>query len=136
MYFIPQLLTNRQIRHGITTVSDGNMAFTYGEKRIVIDNRKKFLQGLKIPNEQTIFLEVTHGTKIVEAGQSLAGTGFNSDDLAIKADAIFTKEKNLALVILTGDCIPAIFFDKTNQLVGIAHISRHNTQKSYFPQSP
>jgi len=112
-------------------VEDGNMAFSYGEKNTVIENRKAFLQKLKIPKERSIFLELMHGTKIVEVNQTLAGTGFNTCELAIKADAIFTKEKDLALIILTGDCIPAIFFDGSNQLLGVVHLSRHNTQKAF-----
>lgn len=131
MYFISKLLTNRNIRHGISTIEDGNMAFTYGTKEEVAKNRSKFFSGIKIPPERAVFLEVVHGTKIVEGTTSLAGIGFNSQETAIKADAIVTKEKNLALVILIADCIPAIFYDVANGILGLAHLSRHNTKNAF-----
>lgn len=127
MYFISQLLTNRYIKHGISNTKGGNMSFQYGSKDEVIGNRKKFLDGLKIPVERTVFLELQHGTKIIEATASLGGTGFYSSETAIKADAMVTREKNLALVLLTADCIPAIIYDRASEVVGIAHLSRKNS---------
>lgn len=131
MYFIPRLLTNRNIRHGISTSESGNMSFEHGEKEKVIENRKKFLDEIRIPTERTVFLDVQHGTKIIQATNGLAGVGFYSQATAIKADGIVTKEKNLALLVLTADCIPAIFCDQENEVLGLAHISRHNTQMGF-----
>jgi copper oxidase (laccase) domain-containing protein len=131
MYFIPRLLTNRYIRHGISTIENGNMSFKYGDRKSVIENRKKFFDNIRIPTERGVFLEVQHDTKIIEATHSLAGTGFYSQETAIKADALITKEKNLALVLLTADCIPAIIFDRANQILGVAHLSRHNSKLKF-----
>jgi copper oxidase (laccase) domain-containing protein len=131
MYFISKLLTSRNIRHGISTVEEGNLDHRFGQKDEVVANRKKFLDQIRIPIERSVFLEVQHGTKIIEATTSLAGIGFYSSAAAIKADAIFTKEKNLAPVMLTADCIPALFYDRANQIVGLVHLSRHNTKEAF-----
>lgn len=134
MYFIRQILTIKGLRHGISTVSDGNMDFRFEEnKEQVKKNRKNFFNNLSIPPERSVFLNVQHGIKIINANHSLAGTGFNSSESAIKADALITQEKNLALVVLTADCIPAIIFDDEKSMICLAHISRHNT-KLAFPQ--
>jgi copper oxidase (laccase) domain-containing protein len=127
MYFIPRILTNRYIRHGISTIEDGNMSFKYGNRQNVIENRKNFLNKVRIPIERATFLDVQHGTKIIEATQSLAGIGFYSQESQIKADAIFTKEKNLALVLTTADCIPVIIYDYAHGVIGLAHLSRLNS---------
>ncbi len=131
MYFIPRLLTNRHLRHGFSTIENGNMAFTYGSKEDVIANRRSFLKEARIPSESAVFFEVQHDTKIIEATESLAGSGFYSSAVAIKADAMITKQKNLALVVLTADCIPAIIFDRANEILGVAHISRKNSQVKF-----
>lgn len=131
MYFITKLLTNRHIRHGISTNESGNMSFEYGEKDKVVENRRVFLDEIRIPVERAVFLDVQHGTKIIRATNNLGGVGFYSQQTAIKADGIITKEKNLALIVLTADCIPAIFYDSANDVLGLAHISRHNTEAGF-----
>lgn len=131
MYYIPQLLTNRYIRHGISTIEDKNMSYEWGERDEVRKHRKNFLTKLRIPVERSVFLQVQHGTKIIEGSSSLAGIGYFSSEAAIKADAIVTKEKGLAMVILTADCIPAIFYDRANEIVCLAHISRKNSMLSF-----
>lgn len=107
------------------------MSHRFGSKESVVENRRNFLNQIRIPSERSVFIEVQHGTKIIEGTTSLAGIGFGSSASAIKADAIFTKERNLALVVLTADCIPAIIYDRTNQILGLIHLSRHNTENSF-----
>ena len=131
MYFIPQLLTNRFVRHNISTTDEGNMSFRYGDREEVLQNRKKFFNGIRIPTERAVILEVQHGTKIIEASSSLGGTGVNSEASAIKADAIVTREKNLAIALLTADCIPAILFDRPNGILCLAHLSHKNTEERF-----
>jgi len=131
MYFIPQLLANRFVRHHISTKEEGNMSYVYGEREEVLANRKKFFTDIRIPTERAIIIEVQHGTKIIEASSSLGGTGFNSEASAIKADAIITREKNLAVGLLTADCIPVILFDRPNGVLCLAHLSRKNTEEKF-----
>ncbi len=107
------------------------MSYDFGDKEKVLENRRKFLEDIRIPVERAVFLDVQHGNKIIQATNSLAGVGFFSQETAIKADGIVTREKNLALIVLTADCIPAIFYDKKNEVLGLAHISRHNTQAGF-----
>lgn len=134
MYFLRQILTIKGLRHGISNVSDGNMDYRFDDnKEHVKKYRKNFFNNLSIPPERSVFLNVQHGIKIINATHSLAGTGFNSYEAAIKADALITQEKNLALAVLTADCIPAIIFDNDKSMICLAHISRHNS-KLAFPQ--
>lgn len=107
------------------------MSFVYDDRETVLTNRKKFFASIRIPTERTVFLSVQHGTKIIEATASLGGTGVRSEDSAIKADAIVTREKNLAVALLTADCIPAIIFDRPNGVLCLAHLSRNNTEERF-----
>lgn len=131
MHYISKLLTNRALRHGISTLQEGNMDYRFGVKQEVVKNRSEFLNKTRIPAERSVFIDVQHGTKIIEGTASLAGIGFYSRESALKADAIVTKEKNLALVVLTADCIPAILYDRSKQVLGLAHLSRHNTKEAF-----
>lgn len=131
MHFISPLLSQTKVNHYISTIDNGNMSFGFGKKESVIENREKFLSEIKIPSERVVVLKAQHGTKIIEATESLAGTGIFSSETAIKADALVTREKNLALFLLTADCIPAIFYNREKEVIGLSHISRRNTMQGF-----
>ncbi len=38
-----------------------------------------------------------------------------------EVDAMFTREKGLALGVVTADCVPILIYEKTNQIVGCIH---------------
>ena len=39
----------------------------------------------------------------------------------IYSDAMFTREKGLALGVVTADCVPILIYEETNQIVGCIH---------------
>ena len=43
------------------------------------------------------------------------------DSTPVEADALVTKEAGLALLILTADCVPVVFADTRNGVIGAAH---------------
>lgn len=45
----------------------------------------------------------------------------NSDEMDQEADAMVTNIKGIALGVVTADCAPLLFFDKTKNIVGAAH---------------
>lgn len=51
------------------------------------------------------------------------GIAFGS---SIISDALFTRSKNLALLLPVADCIGAVLYDKSTQAIGLAHLGRHN----------
>lgn len=131
MHLIPQLSDQKSILHGVSTTAFGNMDFRFGDKNEVINNRKKFFEKLRIPYDRSVFIEVIHGTKIIKVTSSLCGVGNYSQMSALKADALITNEKNIALVLLTADCVPVIMYDNTNQILALVHVSRHNSRQAF-----
>ncbi|MCL4417635.1 MAG: peptidoglycan editing factor PgeF [Actinobacteria bacterium] len=61
-----------------------------------------------------ILAEQVHGKKI----KYVSSQGI---ELIRGADGIVTKKKNLSLGVFTADCIPLVFFDDKNEIIGIAH---------------
>ena len=45
----------------------------------------------------------------------------NPLEILTRADAIVTNKPNLAISVLTADCLPVLFADKKNNVVGAAH---------------
>ena len=61
-----------------------------------------------------ILMHQTHSNKVVEIRK-------NNYKKIIKADAMITKMKGVALGVLTADCVPVILYDIKNQIIGCVH---------------
>ena len=85
------------------------------------DNKKNIYKNLiyvadkmsvKIYN--LILMYQTHSNKVLEIKK-------NNVYKRINSDAIFTKEKGIALGVVTADCVPILIFNKTNNIIGCIH---------------
>lgn len=121
MYQLPKLKKFPNIIHGFSDTSDGNMSFHWGKREEVLKNRKKFLSNLDIRYEDTVAMFLQHGTEISFVDEHSRG------EETVTVDCLMTKTKNVFLFVLTGDCLPVVFYDPIQKLVGLAHISRINT---------
>ena len=45
----------------------------------------------------------------------------NINNINFKSDALITKIKNIAIGVLTADCVPVILYDEVNQIIGCIH---------------
>ncbi len=52
---------------------------------------------------------------------------------SLGCDGLITKTKGIALSVLSADCAPVFFYDKLNQIIGIAHVGWQGL-KSHLPQ--
>ncbi|MBQ7674137.1 MAG: peptidoglycan editing factor PgeF [Alphaproteobacteria bacterium] len=77
-----------------------------------LDIAKEYLGGLN-PVSKLITLKQIHSNICIEVSKET--------ESGIEADAMVTKEKNIAIGILTADCTPILFFDPVQSVVGAAH---------------
>jgi YfiH family protein len=75
-------------------------------------DRTLFLEALGVRADRFCDLEQVHGSKVVLADRPFTG---------LAADGMVTKEKGLALLIRTADCVPVFFHDADAGAVGICH---------------
>jgi hypothetical protein len=130
MYQLPKLKKIKSLIHAVSTKTDGNMAFNWGTKSEVRKNRKKFLKNLNIDHQNCVGMQLEHKNQIFEADQKQASRGILETNAPI-ADALLTSEKNLFLFLLTGDCLPIIFFDPKKEILALAHLSWKNTDTKF-----
>ncbi|BDB96005.1 polyphenol oxidase family protein [Candidatus Hydrogenosomobacter endosymbioticus] len=83
-------------------------------KANVAENRQIALRYLGIENHRLLFVDQQHTSTTIIA--SRARTTFDTP-----ADAIVTKERGVALGVLTADCAPVLLYDGDNQIIGAAH---------------
>jgi polyphenol oxidase len=94
-----------------------NLSTTVGDsKDNVIENRIRIMNALNLPKDSFFDVWQVHSTKVVVTAKPRS-----RDQNYIQADAIITNEPGVALLMRFADCVPILFFDPINFVVGIAH---------------
>lgn len=63
-----------------------------------------------------------HGTRIVRVGPEERGAGWDSPaNVVPDADALWTDEADVTLVVLTADCMPILLADGAERRIGVVH---------------
>ncbi len=115
-----QLLGNKSdIVYGFSSVEDGNMSFLWGEEKEVLKNREDFLQKLGVDPKRCVVMSVWDESVIEEITHDTP-MGIGRDE-STKADALITREKGIALFLLTADCLPIVLYDPIVKAVALIH---------------
>lgn len=94
-----------------------NLGATVGDSREnVNENMHRFLNSFYIDRDELFDVWQVHGNDIVMANRSR-----KVNEKHIKADAILTNKKGLALLMRFADCVPILLFDPNKKVIGIAH---------------
>ncbi|WP_336276585.1 peptidoglycan editing factor PgeF [Bartonella sp. CB178] len=80
----------------------------------VAKNRTLIARYFGIEVQNLVTVDQTHSCEVVVVDQAFIGA-------PLKADAIVTTKKNLAIGVLTADCGPVLFFDPQAAVVAVAH---------------
>ena len=81
------------------------------DPQAVLDNRQSLLNSLSLVKPAQ-WLKQVHGVEVVEA---------YSDQQIRQADACYTTEAGVACVIMTADCLPVLFTNRSGSKVAAAH---------------
>jgi YfiH family protein len=106
---MPQLLLET------STIHDGNLAFKWGPREEVLANRTAFLKKFGTTPADCVYIETEHEDVVTHVGKADIGK-------TIKTEAFITKDKNVVLFLLTADCLPVVFYDPQQEVLGIAHL--------------
>lgn len=105
------------IRHGFFTSQWGDCGFASagGEQNMSNANRNAVAAHLSVKPENLLSCYQIHSPKVVTVDRPWA-VGERP-----QADAMVTNKAGLALGILTADCVPALFIDRGQGVIGAAH---------------
>jgi YfiH family protein len=127
MYQIPGLKKFKRLFCGYSEKKEGNMSFSWGEKKTVLENRKKFLAKAGVNPNSCVNFWVQDKNIVLEVDQRYRGRGIASPVDIVKADALICREKGVFLFLTLGDCPSLVFFDKEKQLLALAHAGWKST---------
>ena len=85
------------------------------------DKRKNISKNLEyvskkmyVKKKRLILMHQTHSNKVIEINNSNLNKNIDSD-------AMITKNKHIALGVLTADCVPILIYEKKNEIIGCIH---------------
>ena len=125
MFFSQKLNESTNIKHCFFSRIGGVSENIYSSLNCGLgsnDNKKNVLNNLSIISRKigidknNLFtMNQTHSNKVVIINKN------NQDTKRVNADALITNVKNIAISVLTADCVPILIYDKTNQVVACIH---------------
>ena len=83
-------------------------------KKNIIKNLQFVSEKINVSRRKLILMHQTHSNKVIEINKK-------NMKKKIIADAIITREKGVALGVVTADCVPILLFDYENKIVGCIH---------------
>lgn len=96
----------------------------------VVKNRQRLADYLDVKLDKFVCANQTHSANFYKVTTADQGRGVISLNNAIPdTDALYTTEPNIVLCSFTADCVPVIFFNEINGLIGIVHSGWQGTVK-------
>ena len=83
-------------------------------KKNINKNLNFVSSAMGVTKNKLILMHQTHSNKVVQIKK-------NNLKKKIKADAMITSMKNIALGVVTADCVPIILYDAKNDIIGCIH---------------
>lgn len=110
---------------------NNNMALHVCDNPVdVVENRKRLAASLHCRLESFVCAQQTHSDHFHKVTLADKGRGASQQETAIAdTDALYTYEPNIVLCSFTADCVPVIFYNKVNGLVGVIHSGWQGTVK-------
>ncbi len=93
-----------------------------------VDGRRRVLGELGLAPQDAVFMEQVHGSEVARVGHDDRGRGATDWACAVPGvDALVTTDADVALVVLTGDCVPVVLLDP-GKGIAAAHAGRRGVQ--------
>ncbi|MCB1059070.1 MAG: laccase domain-containing protein [Calditrichaeota bacterium] len=120
--------TWEDVRGGISSTSDGIVAWGRATERDIQINRVRFAESIGIRPESVVTLEQVHGADNVRVFQKDTGSGFLDPATRLPAtDGSFTSESGLVLMTSHADCAPIFLYLPSKHAIGLVHAGWRGT---------
>ena len=88
---------------------------SYDKKNNVLNNLAIISKKIGITENNLFLMNQTHSNKVVTINKN------NKNIRRINADALITKIENIAISVLTADCVPVLIYEKVNRIIACVH---------------
>lgn len=88
----------------------------------VTENRRRCAAAVGGELEDFVVPEQVHGSGVVVVTAADRGRGSDAEHAPIPGmDGVITNETGLTLMVMAADCVPLLFFDRKQRVIGAAH---------------
>ncbi len=94
-----------------------NLADHVGDDPLAVQENRRYLRKVLDLPAEPVWLQQVHSDNVVEAESVIAGSQIEPP----QADASVVRVPGLASVVMTADCLPALFCDRAGSCVAAAH---------------
>lgn len=122
-YVLPRLAKVPKLIHGFSPKKFGNMSDQWGAA--AARHRVQFAQAMGLDPASLVSVKQKHSQRIITIRQE---TPWRQVEL-IEADAMITKQKGIALLIKTADCLPLILVAAEKKAIGLVHSGKLGIQQ-------
>lgn len=133
----PKLAAQEGLIHGCSTriggVSEGiyasmNLSFTRGDNPVhVVENYRRMGQALGFDATKSVLSDQVHKTHIHVATKEDMGKGILEPKQLKEIDGLVTNEPGIPLVTFYADCVPILFYDPIQRVIGMTHAGWRGT---------
>lgn len=96
----------------------------------VLENRRKLAATLSCKLEDFVCANQTHSANFYKVTSADRGRGATHLETAVAdTDALYTYEPDILLCSFTADCVPVMFFNEVNGVIGVVHSGWQGTIK-------
>lgn len=106
------ICTNRLDGHSTKPYDSFNLGYHVLDNKEDVDKNRDILANI-MNTKQVVFPNQTHSSNIIQ----VKDMNCNVSD----CDALYTKEKDIAVGVLTADCLPILFYCPDKEIVGTIH---------------
>lgn len=114
----------------ISSVDDGTMLDrTRGAHAPdIVANRQKFCQEIGIDYSDVVYQKIVYDeTQTYDVIREVGATDTTRHTPEVVADALITREKNVALMLPVADCVATVIYDPVQKSLALLHLGRHST---------
>ena len=125
MFFSKKFRSFKNIKHCFFSRNEGvsrgiykslNCGLGSGDKKEnVLENLNIVSKKIGIKTDNLFTMNQTHSNKVVVINDA------NKHIQKINSDALITNKKNIAISVLTADCVPILIYDETNEIIASVH---------------
>lgn len=109
----------RDLLHGFTDRSHGNIAFHVGDaQKNVHANQSRLAEAFGYERQRLVHMKQLHSDRIVTVGEQ---EGYASPP---ECDAVITDESERPLMVMVADCTPILLYDPLQKVVAAVHAGR------------
>lgn len=108
--------------------SSFNLGDHVGDKPSAVEaNRRRLAQTIGLPSDRLVWMEQVHSRNVTVVTEPV-------QEAVAVTDALVTDRPDLALVVLTADCVPLLLSDESAGVVAAVHAGRVGARIGILPQ--